>query len=365
MKKQCPGGGYECGLTTLFNETVTATNGEASLSYASLIDADSVVVTLNGTDYTCSVKISTGVATSYDYGATQEEGVFDYSEYPFALRSLNLGGVYNRLYVPSDGTYSIQVATESLNTTECFEKAVKSIVDVGYECSETSETLFDDDVTTDAGSHYADAEINPTESINADHIRVTIDGTEYECDKSEVDSSSRQYGAPYDPGTDVFDFSEYPFGILIDDGECYFNTQTAGTYTIKIETVEETATTTPCFEKAVKSVAKGGKAFTYVGEGTCGSDTYVEYNITYNDFINARNNGTNIVYTLMNADKLQARNIVAFDCIEESEYYEVQAIYAQVTAGTPFPTVDWIPLTLFCDTTDGYMRDINCWEEVN
>ena len=113
------------------------------------------------------------------------------------------------------------------------------------------------------------------------------------------------------------------------------------------------------------SVVKSGKAFTYVGEGTYDNNTYVEYNITYNDFINARNNGTNIVYTLTDVDELRARNIVAFDCTEESEYYKVKMIYAQVTAGTPFPTVDWIPLTLFCDTTDGYMRDINCWEEIS
>lgn len=125
--------------------------------------------------------------------------------------------------------------------------------DCGYECEEEIVTLTEESVTTEASEDDDSAygNLSYSQYIDADTITVTFNGTEYECPRISADGDS-VYGGFADGAPD---FSEYPFAIGSYSG--YGNTlatQTAGTYTIKIEGTKETITTTPCFEKAVQKV---------------------------------------------------------------------------------------------------------------
>lgn len=97
-------------------------------------------------------------------------------------------------------------------------------------------TVFDGSVTTEHNEQYNDNEatlqVSPTRI--ADTIKVTFNGQVYEC--------TRQTGKVDYYGTDItaatVDWSTYPFSIaIVGDGWVLF-TETAGTYTIKIEASE-------------------------------------------------------------------------------------------------------------------------------
>lgn len=123
----------------------------------------------------------------------------------------------------------------------------------GYSCTETITLLTDESVTTVFDEVNNSGTLAYSTSIDADTIRVTFDGTEYTCNIQEG-PMGKLYGAPM--GVWGLDWSEYPFQIssgLRND----IYTETAGTYQVKIETVEEVVETTPCFEKAVNSVISG------------------------------------------------------------------------------------------------------------
>ena len=123
----------------------------------------------------------------------------------------------------------------------------------GYSCTEAVTLLTDESVTTVFDEVNNRGKLAYSTSIDADVIRVTFDGTEYTCNAQEGEMGTL-YGAPM--GEEGLDWSEYPFQIssgLRND----IYTETAGTYQIKVETVEEVVETTPCFEKAVNSVVGG------------------------------------------------------------------------------------------------------------
>lgn len=98
---------------------------------------------------------------------------------------------------------------------------------------ETWNTVFEGSVTTVADDPAPIGTIENL-SLNADIIKVTFNGTEYECNKNANES----YGAPFDESTEEFDWSEYPFNlspIIVDNPRVDLYTETAGTYTLKIE----------------------------------------------------------------------------------------------------------------------------------
>lgn len=125
--------------------------------------------------------------------------------------------------------------------------------DCGYECTETKVSLFDGSVTTellDPEQPEAIGDVSAyTTSEEPPIITVTFNGTQYIC---EPLGGQFAYGAEFNPETG-FDWSTYPFSLMLATEEgnpSMIATQTAGTYTIKIEMAEETVMTTPCFEKA-------------------------------------------------------------------------------------------------------------------
>ena len=130
----------------------------------------------------------------------------------------------------------------------------------GFKCTETSTTLTEESITTakpDPSAPYAMGNFSYSTLIDADTITVTFNGTEYEASKI-VFGSSNVYGGFTPSGPD---FSEYPFSIMSAlQGSAVVNmlyTESAGTYSVKIESAILTATTTACFDKAVKKVTEG------------------------------------------------------------------------------------------------------------
>lgn len=119
--------GYECKeeTTLLTDESVTTVTEDGftsgTLAYSTPIDADTIKVTFNGTEYTCDkVPVDENVA----YGGAGEQGP-DFSEYPFAIMSSSAPDV-NVIYTETAGTHQvkIEVVDETIKTTECFKKAV-------------------------------------------------------------------------------------------------------------------------------------------------------------------------------------------------------------------------------------------------
>lgn len=100
---------------------------------------------------------------------------------------------------------------------------------------------------------FATGTLAYSDFIDADTIRVTFNGTMYECEKVSFKAAVNVYGGLDQKGS--IDFSQYPFAISSanDDGND-LATENAGTYSLKIEAIGESVETTPCFEKAVKSV---------------------------------------------------------------------------------------------------------------
>lgn len=83
--------------------------------------------------------------------------------------------------------------------------------------------LFDGNVTTEAQQiGEPTGTIEGLTEITADTIKVTFNGTEYTCEK-------------VDDGYGDSTFTEYPFFIDSWQGSVLIHTQTAGTYTLKIE----------------------------------------------------------------------------------------------------------------------------------
>lgn len=120
--------------------------------------------------------------------------------------------------------------------------------DCGYECTETVTTLTEESVTTVASEEGNTGQFSYSQLIDADTIKVTFNGTEYECSRMQF-MGMNVYGG-LDTSTGSFDFSQYPFAIASLGSESIFATETAGTYTVKIEAEETIVTTTPCFDKA-------------------------------------------------------------------------------------------------------------------
>ena len=83
--------------------------------------------------------------------------------------------------------------------------------------------LFDGNVTTEAQQiGEPTGTIEGLTEITADTIKVTFNGTEYTCQKTEDGYGDRT-------------FTEYPFIIDSWQGSVMLHTQTAGTYSLKIE----------------------------------------------------------------------------------------------------------------------------------
>lgn len=130
--------GYSCteGWTTLTDESVTTEHPEGAPEgiYAGTLQgisedmtATSLRITFDGTQYICSRNIDENDDAYYGASATySEQGVeYDWSEYPFSL-------AYESITTQTDGAHTVKIEEmrESIETTECFEKAIRNSIKV-------------------------------------------------------------------------------------------------------------------------------------------------------------------------------------------------------------------------------------------
>lgn len=269
--------GFTCTeeATTLTEESVTTegeTNAYGEISYSEYIDADAIYITFNGVKYTCSKRFSEEYGNEYGAPYDETTSMFDWSQYPFYFASVpnpNRDSATNTFVTETAGTHSIKIEAveETIETTACFEKAVRKVADTGFTCAEVMTVLTDESVTTETSHDISAGALTYTEPITADAIKVTFDGVEYTC-QNEADRGNRGlYG-------DISgDFAEYPFTLesssTIDIATGSLNiknilyTKTAGTHDITIETNALTVIeTTECFSKAVNQVVEMPEAET-------------------------------------------------------------------------------------------------------
>lgn len=146
------------------------------------------------------------------------------------------------------------ITAEKLNHIEDGIAECCSGGDVGYECTSEWVTLTDESVTTVADEDSYEGNLAYSTPITADTIKVTFDSVEYICNRRSTPNNNCEYGALWDDATESYDFSEFPFKVNSLSRGNLLVTETAGTYSVKIEAVEESVETSDCFKKAVKSV---------------------------------------------------------------------------------------------------------------
>ena len=158
--------GYECvEIKNLFTEENVTTISQNAMnvgqfSYSQIIDADSLIVTIDGTSYEVS-KFGTG---DFIYGGFSQKSGLDFSEYPFAIWSSTNG---NTLYTPQSGTYSVKIESligETVTTSECFEKAVKLFVLKNVADAENGSAVANNISLNVSSGRFAFAEGNGTQA---------------------------------------------------------------------------------------------------------------------------------------------------------------------------------------------------------
>lgn len=111
---------------------------------------------------------------------------------------------------------------------------------------ESWSTFFEGEVTTveEEGSYFT--QLSNSNYIDADKIKVTFNNVEYICNKTAINDGGdigNIYGGSYNEEYEQPDFSNYPFIIVSWDwsprNETYLNTESPGTYSIKIEVPQE------------------------------------------------------------------------------------------------------------------------------
>ena len=130
----CEDKGFECteSQSTVFEGSLTTTSmgsfSGVTFTPTEPIEGDSIAVTFNGTEYELP-KVT--VLSNYGYGDFDANGNPVFTNYPCAVLITN-GQYY--FFTPSVGTYQVVINTIvlTIETSECFEKAVKSASGLKY-----------------------------------------------------------------------------------------------------------------------------------------------------------------------------------------------------------------------------------------
>lgn len=113
--------GWSVGSTQLFSETVTTAGQDgmysAALTYSQLINADTITVTFDGTEYTCP---RIDAFDQYFYGGFSEQGPV-FTEYPFTISSFNIS---NTVYTETASEHTVSVTATSMQVSSDFSSAV-------------------------------------------------------------------------------------------------------------------------------------------------------------------------------------------------------------------------------------------------
>lgn len=158
LNKMDNGWAVESSSQTYANESVTTSDSgnrnAGTLTYGSLITANTLKVTIDGIEYECQATESNG---AYLYGGVTPSFEYDFTDYPFAIISSPPppfrpdGNAQNTLVTQTAGTYQVKVegVDTSLEVSDSFSDACNACVDtstVPMEC--VSGTTTDDDMNT-------------------------------------------------------------------------------------------------------------------------------------------------------------------------------------------------------------------------
>ena len=255
----------------IYNESVTAkARGYYEFEDLIISDKPSIKVTLDGAEYICPqvCKEEDEGAVYYYYGG-YDCSTSDFSEYPFCIGVADYGDSdYTWLYVESSGEYSLKIEelAEIVNTSECFDKAVQSLL--GYKCTGENEILTEETLAN------GDNSLSYTQAITADSIILTVDGNEY------LLKRNKQY----------YSSSETDYTIASYGDANYINNLPAGSHQIKIETRISMQVTSPCLEALLKSVPSDTTSkFVITFEDAGGSSMTADH--TFAELVGADNSG--------------------------------------------------------------------------
>ena len=123
--------------------------------------------------------------------------------------------------------------------------------DCGFECTETETALFNETVTVVEYNGMYTALLDYVASEPITELTITFDGTRYVC--QGINAGARIVFGGVDPNTQSFDFTNYPFAVLLGTNESSLFTNTDGTHTIAASVSEISTETTECFKAAVNS----------------------------------------------------------------------------------------------------------------
>lgn len=112
--------GWGVDSAQLFSETVMMEDDgdglySAAIAYSQLIDADTITVTFDGTEYECH-SVSEG-----EYGAPYNDGNPDFSKFPFTLYTSSDGAA---IITQTAGEHTIAASTVSIEISSSFDSAV-------------------------------------------------------------------------------------------------------------------------------------------------------------------------------------------------------------------------------------------------
>lgn len=167
------------------------------------------------------------------------------------------------------GHKDYECINDEVITSECFEKAVLSVTggkggDCGFSCENQRSEIFSAEFTTAQGKSdpapISDAITLSTSLDSAPSKIWVIWDNIYDYDELEpcaVNSGTYFYGAEPDFDTFQFDFSTYPYCIVMGvyDGSIYLRivTEMVGDYYATIEAEMTTASVNSCFKTAVNT----------------------------------------------------------------------------------------------------------------
>ena len=174
----------------------------------------------------------------YNYGAPMTSAVdatplvFDWTVAPFAILVATDGTMF--LHTPAAGTYSIKIEAPQRTYMNDTITTIEQKFYTDFLNQTNVYTYSYSNPSRNYGSVYTN------KVLNSDKIRVTFEGQTYECTKQAL-SSLYYYGAPmnYNNNTPyVYDWTTYPFALLIRNNYIYVYTQSSYKYySVKVETI--------------------------------------------------------------------------------------------------------------------------------
>lgn len=286
---------------------------------------DTMRITLNGVTYICEMMNRAG-----------EIGYSDsLTEPTFAVAYVQGKAGYEwRLLVMSAGTYALKLENyyEKIETTECFDKAVQSVI--GYSCTDTNQPIYSGSIETLDGDPAFSDPISLDE-LSSIPPRLWVNFNSPTPNFIEVEGRSigigneYEYGASFDKTTGTWDFSTYPFAIVLKMLELggvdmMLVTEEADSYLLDLGVEMPTATVNECFKAAVNEAVDVSPSLGYIPVYYDNDNDSFYSDMSFADMNKMFQNGTLYAIKLGSASGLGA-NYSVFPLVSGTSYIPTKA----------------------------------------